>query len=234
MLIEDKITRVESVGISYSLDVHPYHQKFGDMALDNWAKEKLRKPKLFNGNVLLFSKLDLIDEKLECVCHSVPYSTYLHWRRSDQKIGYHLFPLPFIISSEGYPILGKMAEHTFHSGQFYSPAGAFDEDDIEGTRVDPFRNMMREVKEETGLNLESAKPETDFYFHLHEQKIALVKVLRFQMNANEILSQINLFIKNDSEAELESVIALSNSTEYPEDMPYYMKPILDWYFKKAI
>lgn len=234
MLIENKITQVEIVSISHSPDVHPYHLRFGDVALENWTKETQRKPALFNGKVLLFSQLDITGSSLECICHSVPYSTYLHWRASNQKIGFHLFPVPIIVSNEGHPILGKMAAHTFHSGEHYSPSGSLDEDDIEGGMVDPFANMGREVREETGLDLSRAKGMSGYYIHTLDNKVALFKIFKFPTISVEILQQVNKFIENDPEAELEKVIAVSSIASYPKSMPIHMKPILDWYFKNSI
>lgn len=233
MLTEDKITQVDGVNISYSNDEHPYHLKFSDIALENWAKETQRKPELFNGKILLFSKLDLADSKIECVCHSVPYSTYIHWRASRDKIGFHLFPVPIIVSSEGYPILGKMAAHTFHAGEHYSPSGSLDEDDIADNMVDPFVNMTRELREETDLDLLQAKDMSDYFIHIHDNKVALFKVFKFQMKSTEIMSQVNEYIKNDPAAELEKVISISSLADSPKKMPAHMKPILDWYFENS-
>ncbi len=221
---------VRSVELSVSDQPHPYHEENSDIALKAWEEEVAKKPSLFNGLVMLDSAMNYQDDILEGTSHLVPYSTFLHWLQNPEGEGSHLFALGLIISKEGLPIVGRMADHTFNAGKCYSPSGSLDADDIVDGKIDLLANVERELGEETGLDLANAEIEAGFHmFKTNRNSIAVARC-KFDLTAPEICAQINAFIASDPDAELSAVFAIEGKQNYDDNMSEYMVEILDWHF----
>ena len=80
------------------------------------------------------------------------YASMLAWREWESDSGINnCFGMGALRGSDGGFVLGVMGAHTANAGRIYFPAGLPDPSDLDGTRVDLARNVMREVAEETGL-----------------------------------------------------------------------------------
>lgn len=221
---------VNSVELEVCDQPHPYHLANDEIAMVAWQKEVEKVPSLFNGNVTLESDFQYVDGKLKGKSYFVPYSTFLHWLQNENAEGNHLFAIGLIISSDGLPILGRMAENTYNAGKTYAPSGSLDEDDVKGGMIDINGNMARELHEETQLSLSDAVVESNFHIFSHGRKTTAVKRCVFDKTAVELCDSINEFIARDNDAELSEVFAIKNKGEYDADMASYMAQILNWYF----
>lgn len=223
-------TFVHSVELNVSDQPHPYHVENSELALAAWQDEIARKPSMFNGMVLLERELNYEDNRLIGTSHIVPYSTFLHWVQNENGEGDHLFALGLIISKEGWPIQGQMADHTFNAGKCYAPSGSLDTDDIQNGKVDLFANIKRELGEETDIDLSKAEMQPGFQIFRHGRKTIAVNRCLFDLPAEDLCKQINDFIASDLDAELSKVFVIKDQDQYPENLTGYMNAILDWHF----
>lgn len=221
---------VHTIELNVSDQPHPYHVKKSHDALESWQDEIARKPSLFNGLVLLESAMSIEGKRLKGICHLVPYSTFLHWLQNIEGEGSHLFALGLIVSNDGFPIVGMMAEHTYNAGKCYAPSGSLDKDDIINGKVDLLANVARELGEETGLNLSNAEIEPGFHIFKTNRNMIAVTRCRFNLSASELCTQINSFIAKDNHPELSHVFAIERKHEYGDAITDYMIEILDWHF----
>ena len=221
---------VRSVELSVSDQPHPYHEENSDIALKAWEEEVAKKPSLFNGMVMLDSAMNYQDDILEGTSHLVPYSTFLHWLQNPVGEGSHLFALGLIISKEGLPIVGRMADHTYHSGKCYAPSGSLDADDIKDGKVSLLANIEREIGEETGLDLSNAEIESGFHMFQTGRNFTAVARCKIDLTVRELCAQINAFIAHDPNAVLSAVFAIESKQTYGNNVSDYMVEILDWHF----
>lgn len=221
---------VQSVELSVTDEPHPYHVQNAEIALEAWQDEVAKKPLLFNGLVFLERELNFTGDRLAGISHLLPYSTLLHWLQNNEGEGDHLFALGLIISKEGFPLLGRMAEYTFNGGKCYAPSGSLDADDIENGKINLLANIERELGEETGLDLSKADIENGFHVFRHGRKTIPVTRCKFDLSAADLCKQINSFIGNDPEAELSEVFAVEEKQHYAENLAEYMIEILNWHF----
>lgn len=221
---------VQTIALNVSDHPHPYHVDNSGLALKAWQDEIAKKPSLFNGDVMLESNLNYTKGGLQGTSHLVPYSTFLHWLQNSKGAGSHLFAIGLIISKDGLPILGEMADHTFNAGKCYAPSGSLDADDINGGEIDLLANVKRELGEETGLDLSGALIEPGFHIFRHKRKWIVVIRCQFEVMAKDLCSQINNFIANDEDAELSHVFAIDRKHHYDDAIADYMIDILDWHF----
>jgi len=83
----------------------------------------------------------------------IPYSTFLGGAASLRRRTASISSASGDRVADGAIIAVRMSEHTANPGQVYCAAGSLDEGDVVEGRCDLLGNMLREVREETGLEL---------------------------------------------------------------------------------
>ncbi|PZU84782.1 MAG: DNA mismatch repair protein MutT [Shinella sp.] len=214
---------------------HPFHLAEKEAAEENWEREIAANPALFNGDLVFQNRLTFRDGVLEGEAFVVPYSTFMWWRRQPQgqgkgRGGYHAFCFPVIVSSDNALIAVKMGAHTANAGQVYFAAGSLDRSDIVDGRCDLIGNMRREVREETGLDLEEATPEEGFFGSYRNRRLTILQRYRFDRPAEELLDRIAAHMLVDEEKEIAGAVAIRSPD--PGAHPYNtaMPPVLEWFF----
>lgn len=208
---------------------HPYEIAEREQVAENWALEVARNPALFNGKMLLQRAVTIDDGAICGEAHVIDYATFLLWRRTWQvEWALHLFSLPVILSSDGAVIAVRMSQHTANPGRVYCAAGSLDNHDIRDGRCDLEGNMRREVREETGLDLDVATMETDFHA-LHDRGvITLFRLYRFAETADDLIAAIERHIASEEQSEVDAALAIRPGEPAAYDYPSFMPKILDW------
>ena len=210
---------------------HPFHIANAAVAVENWKLEIAAKPELFDGKMVFQHQLALTPDGIEGRGHIIPFSTFMWWRRQEDRLGgIHLFAFGIMVSSDGAIIAVRMGDHTANAGQVYCAAGSLDLDDIFGGRCDIESNMRREVLEETGIDLADAKPDTGYHASRFRRTITVFRLYRFPLTADEMIAQIaaHMLVAEDKEIAGAVAIRSADHSAYPYNVA--MLPIIDWYF----
>ena len=232
--LEGEVFPLQGVRLRVLEGDHPFHRDNHRAASLNWQAEIAAKPALFDGRMIFQHRLRLKDGVLEGEGHVTPYSTYLWWRRQpDGAGGRHVFAFPVIASSDSALIAVRMAAHTANAGQVYCAAGSLDPHDIVDGYCDIAGNMMREVREETGLDLSQAVTDGRFLAGYARRRLTLVRLFRFDLSADAILERIAAHMEVDEEKEIARAVAIRSPD--PAAHPYNpaMLPVLDWFFAQS-
>jgi hypothetical protein len=106
---------------------HPYEAANKADIDTNWQAELAANPALFDGQVMLFSSIDWDNGRLDAVCHSGRFATYLLYgaRSRSERLG-HMFAHAMPVASDGSLVAIRMAPHTANPGRVYFAAGSFD------------------------------------------------------------------------------------------------------------
>ncbi|WP_431322568.1 NUDIX hydrolase [Rhizobium sp. YTU87027] len=210
---------------------HPFYVAEREAIRENWEKETAANPALFDGRMVFQKRLALTDTGLVAEGHLIPFSTFMWWRRQlNRNGGIHLFAYPVLESSDSALVAIRMGSHTANPGQVYFAAGSLEPEDISGGRCDVEENMRREVREETGLDLNEAEAGDRYYASHVRRTVTVLRLFRFDLTAEEMIEKIEAHMLVADDKEIAGVVAIRSAD--PKVHPYNiaMLPVIDWYF----
>lgn len=194
--------------------VWPFAEDNRERIGTHWAQAVKTNPALWDGKLVLAEQPVLEETGLRANCIEVSYASYLAWRDwgYPEKTFFNVFGSAIIRSAEGYLIFGKMADHTAGAGLIYPPAGSLERSDAgEGGRLDVFSSAVRELAEETGLEVDAAVPGSsglaDFASRAG-QLISVCRVFQFERSAAALVEEISAFMAAQERCELSDVVVL--------------------------
>jgi len=229
--VENVAFPVQSVDLTFLPGPHPLHEAHQAAIEENWQAEVAQNPHLFNGRMVLQRSLSITDGRIVGEAHEIPYSALLWWRKQPDPAGaFHLFGFAVPISSDGAIIAVRMNKHTANAGQVYCAAGSLDLSDIVDSKIDLFANMRREVLEETGLDLDAAKADPEFFATHANHRVVVFRFFRFAMTADEMLKHIEAHMPHDEEQEIAEALAVRSADRAAHNYSPLMFPILDLFF----
>jgi 8-oxo-dGTP pyrophosphatase MutT (NUDIX family) len=230
-LPENVAVQLSGVSLSVKEGPHPFEAENLDEINRNWSAELKEKPRLFDGQLTMFDAHDFTDGHLTARCHLVRFATFLYWRKVAPVAGAeHFFAHAVPVTHDNSLIAIRMASHTANAGQVYFAAGSFDPNDFRSGLVDIEANMVREVMEETGLDLGAAKAETRYTaLHFGGQTV-LFRRYQFDMDTSTVSELVDRHLKNDRDPEIDGTVAIRNGCALPEGLTSYMPGIIDWHF----
>lgn len=212
---------------------HPFEIANEAAIATNWQREIAANPALFNGTMVLLSRLVLSDGRLEGRCHAVNYATMLHWRRNKGVAGIeHFFAFPVLVASDNALVAIRMGRHTANPGMVYFAAGSFEPDDFIDGQVDAVGNMTREVREETGLDISAVRTDPQFHLNSIDHTTVLFRRYWLDEDADEIAARISDFVAAEAEPEIEGPVVIRSLEDNPEGMTAHMRAIVRWHFAR--
>jgi 8-oxo-dGTP pyrophosphatase MutT (NUDIX family) len=227
----NRILRIDSATLSVDPAPHPYEGAHRAAIDANWAREIAANPALFNGEVMFFSSIRWAAGILDARCHVIRFATFMHWRRHrPDTSAEHLYAHAMPVSSDGALVAIRMGRHTANAGRVYFAAGSFDPDDISEGRLDIASNMAREVAEETGLDLDAARPEDGYHGWSGEGGTVLVRRYLMDLPADAIVERIHAHIASDPAPEIEAAVVIRSADDLPHGLMAHMVPLVGWHF----
>ncbi|KQZ81464.1 hypothetical protein ASD64_10635 [Mesorhizobium sp. Root157] len=234
-LPRDVILPVERIDVRLDSKPHPFERDHAREITANWQREFARNPALFDGTVVLLSELSFREGRLSGVCHPVRYSTFLHWRNNRAASGAaHAFAHAMLVAGDGALVAIRMGAHTVNAGRVYFAAGSFEPTDFFDGLVDVDYNMIREVREETGLDL--GKAERDRSYHVLAMNSGTVIFRRYRMaeTAAEIAGLIEAHVATEAEPEIAGPVIIRSASDLPEGLMPHMLPLVQWHFANPV
>lgn len=222
---------VRSVDLAISPSPHPIELRHRDAIDQNWGDEKVGKPFLYNGLLVLQSALSLARGNVVGIGHFVSYSSLLWWRKQvDQSGAYHLFGFAVIASSDSAIVAIRMGEMTATPGEVYCPAGLLDHNDIIEGKLDITANMRREVREETGLCLDEATADHQMFACYEGNRVVVFRVYRFNATGEELERRIDEYVAQVDQPEIAKAVVIRSADRRAYSYNSAMYPILDMFF----
>jgi 8-oxo-dGTP pyrophosphatase MutT (NUDIX family) len=213
---------------------HPWTLAHREAIDGNWMREREANPHLFNGTMVFQRTLSFQDGHIEGAAHLIPYSAFLHWRRTGRRAGgFHLFSMPLIVSADGALMAVRMAETTANPGRVYPPAGSLDDSDIRDGLCDLEGNMIRETREETGLDLTELTAQAGYHAVHADNTVAVFRCYHSPLVAKELSERAAIHAAGEDEPEISSFFGIRSATEI-HDYPTFMPPVLAWLFDKGM
>jgi 8-oxo-dGTP pyrophosphatase MutT (NUDIX family) len=127
-----------------------------------FAHLKGKRPLLWNGQKLLTRRYAVRDGVLRGTCFETDYASFLAWRDWDfpDPGVYDVFAAAALCAADGAYLVGQMAQYTASAGRIGFPSGTPEPADIDaGGMLDLLGNLRRELKEETGIDMDECRAE---------------------------------------------------------------------------
>jgi 8-oxo-dGTP pyrophosphatase MutT (NUDIX family) len=189
---------------------------------DYFTHLRREKPQLWKGRVLLLRDFEISGATLQGTMFETDYASLIAWRDwgfPDRGV-LACFAMGALLSRDGGFLLGVMNSHTASAGGIYFPSGAPDPRDVVCGRVDFDRNVRREIAEETGLSLDAVTADP-WFLVLAQQRVALIKVLRFRKLASEMRASILDHLQTEALPELSDVHVVRDPSDFkPGILPF--------------
>ncbi len=230
MTPEDAPPRIEKIAeVSYRLEEGQLWAFETDHAADieaHWQKRLTRNPHLFNGHVLLMRGAEIMEaqglRRLQGTCFRVSFKSFMAWRDFNfpgQGV-VNVFGMAALRSVEGVFLLGEMAQTTANASRIYFPAGTPDLHDLRDGGIDFEGSVTRELKEETGLDIDSMRAEPGWTLVFHGAYVACMKALRSPLPAAEIIARVDAFLAREQHPELARLRPVASPADFdPDRMP---------------
>jgi 8-oxo-dGTP pyrophosphatase MutT (NUDIX family) len=225
------IVPVEVVDVRLDPEPHPFEVANAAAIEENWRVETRANPSLFDGTVVLLSRLAYDGGRFEGRCHAVRYATFMHWRRERANTAAgHVFAHAMLVSRDNALVAIRMAASTVNAGRVYFAAGSFEPVDFADGAADVDFNMIREVAEETGLDISSVPRGERCYALSTERGTVLFRRYFLPEDADEIARRIETFVAGEMDPEISGPVIIRGADDLPDRLMPHMKPLIEWHF----
>jgi len=228
------ILAVDAVDVRLDPGPHPFARDNAAAIAENWQREMAANPALFDGTVVLLSQLAWRDNRLVGRCHAVNYSTFMLWRKRPENSGAeHAYAHAVLVAGDNALVAIRMGPRTVNAGRVYFAAGSFEPVDFHDGMVDVDFNMIREVREETGIDLTDAR--RGVRWHALSTASGTVIFRRYHVDdpADEVARRISAFVAAETDPEIEGPVIIRHAADLPEGLSPHMKPLIEWHFANS-
>ncbi|CDX38667.1 conserved hypothetical protein [Mesorhizobium sp. ORS 3359] len=225
------ILPVDAIDVRLDPGPHPFAVSNAEASAENWRQEIAAKPALFDGTVVLLSELAYRDSRLVGRCHAVNYSTFMLWRKRRENSGAeHAYAHAMLVAGDNALVAIRMGGHTVNAGRVYFAAGSFEPVDFRDGLVDIDFNMIREVGEETGLDLSAAERGQRYHALSTASGTVIFRRYRVAEPADELARRISAFVAAEADPEIEGPVVIRHAADLPDGLMGHMKPLIEWHF----
>jgi 8-oxo-dGTP pyrophosphatase MutT (NUDIX family) len=225
------ILPVDAVDVRLDPGPHPFAVENAAAIAANWQLEPSANPALFDGTVVLLSQLAYRNRRLVGRCHAVNYSTFMLWRRRREASGAgHAYAHAMLVAGDNALVAIRMGMHTVNAGRVYFAAGSFEPVDFRDGMVDVDFNMIREVREETGIDLSAVRRGARWHALSTASGTVIFRRYHVEETAEEIARRISSFVAAEAEPEIEGPVIMRHAADLPDGLAPHMKPLVEWHF----
>ncbi|MBZ9748606.1 hypothetical protein LB516_25565 [Mesorhizobium sp. CO1-1-7] len=228
------ILPVDAIDVRLDPGPHPFAVENAAAIAENWRGEIEANPALFDGIVVLLSELAYRDRSLIGRCHAVNYSTFMLWRKRRENSGAeHAYAHAVLVAGDNALVAIRMGPRTVSAGRVYFAAGSFEPIDFRDGLVDVDFNMMREVREETGIDLSNARRGVRWHALSTASGTVIFRRYHVDASADEIARRISAFVATEADPEIEGPVIIRHAGDLPDGLSPHMKPLIEWHFARA-
>jgi 8-oxo-dGTP pyrophosphatase MutT (NUDIX family) len=218
---------------SLDLKVQPWSWPFAEERQAeigaHFSAEQRKRPRLWNGRVLLGRNAVFIDGHLSADYFEIDFSSFLAWRDwgfPDASV-FNGFGMGALQANDGAFALGEMAEHTANPGRIYFPSGTPDLSDVRGDRLDIAGSVARELDEETGLTPADYRGDPQWDCVVIGASMAMMQRLHVDMSGEELRVCIEANLARQQQPELTRIHLVRSRADFTATMPHFVTAYLE-------
>jgi 8-oxo-dGTP pyrophosphatase MutT (NUDIX family) len=230
----EMILPVERIDVALDPAPHPFELANGAAIDANWISEKTANPALFDGQVAMLSQFRYHDGGLEGRCHPIRFATFLYWRKTKPwPDAEHTFAHPILVTSDGALIAVRMGKNTSNAGRVYFASGSFDHQDFPNGKVDVDFNMVREVREETGIDISQLPRDTIYHARSSDAGTVIFRRYWLPMTATEADTAIRAFVAREADPEIDEPVIIRSADDMPPAIMGHAAALVSWHFENS-
>jgi 8-oxo-dGTP pyrophosphatase MutT (NUDIX family) len=179
-------------------------ERRADIAANFAARQHRANGGLWNGRVLMMHRCEIGEGVVRGAYFETDFASFMAWRDfgcPDTRV-YNCFAMAALRSCDGAFLLGVMGAHTANAGRVYFPGGTPDPNDVIAGRVDLAGSLVRELREETGLELDDVVAAPVFHVVAIGQRIAVLRILDAPQPALALRERIRAHCARETQPEL--------------------------------
>jgi len=202
----------------------------------HFAELKRTMPALWNGRVMLLHDWAIAQGRFTGAYFETDFASLLAWRDwgfPDDKVR-NCFAQGALRAADGAFLLGVMGAHTANAGKIYFPSGTPDPEDVVGDRVDLDGSVMRELKEETGLEEADVAPLPGWHAVFAGPRIGMMKVLQSPEPAETLRARILSYLAGQATPELADIRIVRGAADLDAMMPSFIPAFLGEMWGRAL
>lgn len=156
---------LESVPDKVSVVVHPHSlilpPRVQSIIDAHWAEAMHQHPSWFRGLVFTITGVMKSSSELRIELKATDYAHY--WATISATVsGFYacrvLYGAGIVCTTDKFLVFGQMGEHTAYPGRLQGVGGGLDSNDVIGGRIVMVRSLLRELKEEIGVDTANVVP----------------------------------------------------------------------------
>ncbi|MGE0238597.1 MAG: hypothetical protein AB7S59_07775 [Parvibaculaceae bacterium] len=189
---------------------------------DHWRKLADGNPRIWNGDVLICTDVELKDGGLKGNFLKSDYASFVAWRDWDwpDKSVRNLFGSAAVLSADKAVLYGRMAGHTLNAGKVYPPGGSLEMKDVQADgRVDVMGSIIRELEEETGLRAADAE-RGELLAIFDDYRLSVARVFRFGDTAEALAGKVRRYLRSAHDDELSDIEIVTATSRLDSVEPY--------------
>lgn len=234
-LPQGRILPLDSVSVRLLPGPHPFELANREAIDVNWQSEHAANPALFDGTVVLLSRLQWREGAITGACHAVRYATFLYWRRMRPvPAAGHIHACAIPVTSDGAIIAIRMAAHTANAGIVYFAAGTFEPTDFVDGLADLAGNARRELAEETGIDLAGLPIEPRFSMLSLVTGTAVFRRVRLPWDAREACARIEAHVAAEAQSEIDGPVVIRDVADLPAHCGLHMPHVVRWHLANPL
>jgi hypothetical protein len=195
----------------------------------HFATRRQATPQLWNGRVLLMRGFAIADGTLRGTYFETGFADFLAWRDWDFPDPgiVNCFPMGALRASDGAWLMGVMSNSTANPGRIYFAAGTPDRHDVRGDTVDLVGNILREIREETGLTAPDLMVAPGWHAVVDGQRVAMMKPVEVPFPAQEARMRMLRHLESEAEPELSDIRIVRSASDLDPEMPRFITAYLE-------
>lgn len=195
----------------------------------HFVEVQRRHPGVWNGRVLLMRPYTIAGGVLRSACFEANYASFCAWRDwkfPDANV-YNVFAAAALRSADGAFVVGEMAASTFNAGQLTFPCGTPEPADLDPAgRLDLGANLVRELFEETGLQIAELAPESGWTMVRDRCYLALIRQVVAPLNAETLRARIMGELARQRSPEFAAIRLVRSPRDLDAAMPGFVTAYL--------
>lgn len=230
-----QLFRVDRLDLAFAPKPWPFAQDKRAEIDAFFAEMQRHNPAIWNGRVLLLHHQVVSEGVFRGDYLETDYASFIAWRRwGSPPAGVRdCFSAAAILSADGAVLLGEMGPHTANAGKIYFPCGTPDPSDIVDGKVDLAWSVERELKEETGLDIDAFAIEPGWTTLVDGPLIVQVRTLRSTQPADALRDRMLEHLASERQPELSDIRIVRGPQDYAPTMPGFVTAVLDGIFTNS-
>jgi len=194
----------------------------------HWVTLTAANPGLWNGEVLMCSKVTLADGEFCARFIRSDFASLVAWRDWGLQAtdAFNVFGSAVVVSADGGLLYGRMAAHTLNAGRIYPPGGSLEPADVTADgKVDVLGSIERELAEETGLDVKDAEQGGFLAVFDDQRRVAIAQLLRYPHSSAHLARKVRDYLDSEDNPELAGVEMISRRSQIDTTMPGFAQEL---------